>query len=243
MKKNIKLIWFVLMFSITFSFSVTAKAEEKEYSILNADFYAQLQKNGNVMVTEKWEVEYEKGAFTRFYKDINKDVPKIEEFTDVEVLSCKINGVEAEETYSEDRIDYHYYFENKSDVYRIQWFYGAEDEIVTYEITYLVTDVVKENAEGKAIFSYRFVGEDFEKNILNTSITYELPEKGEVKASYRDVWEEQIDEQIFVLPNSNVSGILKYRIETTPEMFDTLTYVSISTSEEEDGMSEGISSV
>lgn len=55
MKKIRKLLFFVFMFCVAMCFHISVNAEEKEYSVLNADFYVELQENGDALVTEQWK--------------------------------------------------------------------------------------------------------------------------------------------------------------------------------------------
>ena len=74
---------------------VTASAETKSYSVSSAEFHVSFADNGDATVTEDWSVQYEKGSFTRFYKDIYNAFNQLEYISDVQVQSCKINGTEA----------------------------------------------------------------------------------------------------------------------------------------------------
>ena len=226
------LITLVVLFVLLTDFSV--KAEEKQYSVNEANFYVELQKNGDALITESWEVEYTKGSFTRFYKDIYKDVSEVEEFSGVQVISCKINGRDATETDYIDRVDYHYYFEDNADSYTIHWFYGAEGETVTYEITYLLSDVVKETQGQVAMFCYRFVGVDFPKNIENTTTTIVLPEDADIDIRYSQADYEDVTNNKVVCQEENVSGLLKYKIATSTKIFEKLAYVSLEEQDTEE---------
>ena len=49
---------------------LNAFADDKQYQINSADFTIELETNGDAVITEQWQVQYVRGSFTRFYKDI-----------------------------------------------------------------------------------------------------------------------------------------------------------------------------
>lgn len=137
-------------------------ATDKEYNISNAVFTAELQENGDAIITEYWTVNYTKGDFTKFYKDIYTNLPILEQFDDIEVMSCLINGTDAIATNNTtERKENTYYFEKNSDTDTIHWFKPASNEtIIHYEIKYKLTNVVKQ-VDNNALFCYRFIGANF----------------------------------------------------------------------------------
>ena len=93
MKKPIKAaVSLIFTALILFSLSVAVFAEDKQYSVDSAVFSAKIMNDGSVYVTEEWTVSFEKGDFTRFYKDIHAD-KKEESFSHFEIkgvwIDCK----------------------------------------------------------------------------------------------------------------------------------------------------------
>ena len=98
---------FVCMFMMV---GMSARAEEKEYDISSADFEVILNRDGSADVTEEWVVTYTEGEFTRFYKDIYKDVTKLEKYDDIQFNNFWINDISCDEAYdTSTREDYTYY--------------------------------------------------------------------------------------------------------------------------------------
>ena len=93
---------------------IRAVAEEKSYSVDSAEFDVDIEENGDAHISETWTVTYSKGNFSRFYRDIYKDVKAVEKFDAVNLESCTINGKDCTGTDSIDRIDYHYFYEENS---------------------------------------------------------------------------------------------------------------------------------
>ena len=156
----------IIFICITTLSSINVYAEEKKYEIPNANFYVTLLDNGDALITEVWKVKYTKGNFTRFYKDIYKNASIIEDFSNINIRNCKINGKDISEVYSLNREHNHYYIDSSTDSYSINWFYEASNETVEYEITYLLSNIVKETDNNKAVFYYRYIGVNFEKEVI-----------------------------------------------------------------------------
>ena len=125
---------------------LNASADDKQYQINSADFTIELETNGDAVITEEWQVQYVRGSFTRFYKDIFYDSSsQLEYIRDVQVQSCSINGREAAAQNNTDRNDGHYYLEKNAAGYTIHWFQAAENQTVQYAVTYRIPGAVKLN--------------------------------------------------------------------------------------------------
>ena len=62
---------FIFAFIITISFLfVNVNADTKKYTTESVDFDVLLTRDGDAEITETWVVNYEKGEFTRFRKNI-----------------------------------------------------------------------------------------------------------------------------------------------------------------------------
>lgn len=90
--KNI-LLSFILFFILIYFTHIQVYASDKEYDIKQATFDIYLTEDGNAKITENWSISFTKGDFTRFYKDIYKNLPKVENFDKIEIDSFLINGV------------------------------------------------------------------------------------------------------------------------------------------------------
>lgn len=147
----------------------------KEYSIKSADFDIRLNEDGSARVTEKWNVKYETGRFTRFYKDIYKISAGNEAFEKADDFSVKIDGKECKKGTASKRDDYTYAVENNSDTITISCFKNSSKVERTYEISYVLKNVVK--TDGKDwYFIYRVIGKNFEKTVPNISVSIYAPE-------------------------------------------------------------------
>ncbi len=147
----------------------------KEYSIKSADFDIRLNEDGSARVTEKWNVKYETGTFTRFYKDIYKISTGNEAFEKADDFSVKIDGQECEKGTADKRYNNTYAVENNSDTITISCFKNSSKVERTYEISYVLKNVVK--TDGKDwYFIYRVIGKNFEKPVMDISVNIYAPE-------------------------------------------------------------------
>lgn len=116
-------------------------AEEKEYTINNADFKVQLFENGDARVTETWKLDFTKGNFTRFYVERFLRLPEEEKFSDITYDYFKINGKECSLNNSDKRISFTYSVDTSSKYETYAWYMDAENEEMTFETRYTLKDV------------------------------------------------------------------------------------------------------
>ena len=166
----------VLLITSCIILPLTAHADDKEYHVEAADFKVSFDADGKAYVTEDWTVTYTKGSFTHFYKDIyNPKDSQLELIKGIEVLDCQINGEPAIAQNNTARNSGHYYVENTNNGYTIHWFQAAQDETVRYQIRYVIPGAVRLDADGRAVYSYRFIGENFPKTVGEATVDITLP--------------------------------------------------------------------
>lgn len=164
-------ILLILTYCLMFT-AIKVHAKGGSYSINSATFDVQLEDNGDATVTESWQVNFSNGTFTRFYKDIYKNVKSIEQFDSIEFEGCWIDGIECERVSSMDREDYHYYIEEDRSNIRINWFKSRSggDRYCEYKIRYRISNILKRTDNDNLIFCYRFIGKEFKENVSNAEI-------------------------------------------------------------------------
>ena len=89
-QKNRPRVTLLLVILCIFMAPIFARAEEKDYSVPSANFEVEIDNDGKVHVTENWEVSFEEGNFTRFYKDIYTSVP-YEELSQLSAISARVS--------------------------------------------------------------------------------------------------------------------------------------------------------
>lgn len=208
---------------------IYVNAADKVYYVDSADFYVKLEGNGDALIRETWKVTFEKGEFSRFYKDIYCDVTDLESFDRIEEVSCYINNIKAAKSNAMNRVDYHYYTEYiEPDTYRINWFLNTSKSTVTYEITYRLKNVVKQTDNNTALFCYRFIGLDFPKSVGKVYINIEIPNDSTPELRFISMEADTICSTGRIELNvTEVNDLLKCNIAIDAEGFHNLNYISL----------------
>ena len=218
--------FFVLVFVMLVLIKLPIQAEEKEYSVDSVDFDVELKSNGDAIITENWTVHYKNGDFTRFYKDINLEVSEMEKFSDIEIVSIKVNDIECSSNGNLDtREDFTYLVESNSSKYTYHIFKSCNKEYVNYNVKYILKDVVKETKDGYAMFVYRFVGKTFAKPINSCFTTIKAPNNNTIEVRYDgEANVDYLEDSIVLRESRQVNEVLKYKVVTDLSAFDGLTY-------------------
>ena len=223
-----RILCFLVPFMVVFLMHpVRVYADDKEYKVDSAEFEVEYEPDGTAVITEKWAVTYISGNFTRFYKDINNPENNLEHFDRVELISCSVDGREAEASSSIDRVDYHYFYEKNSSRTSdtIHWFLHSSNQTVHYEVKYKIFNSVKLDKHDNAVFCYRFIGDSFPKTVGRTLIKARIPgntDNVNITCSDGDYF---FDGNILTTEAENVSGILKLRVEMDSSEFTGLSRV------------------
>lgn len=210
MKKNIIKISliFIIAFAVLILWSNTSQADSS-LNLNNLDFYVTINSNGDMNVTEKWDIVIRdtNTLFKSFKLDKDKyssieDV-KVEEITDSKSKEfTKIN----EEMYHVTK-DCYYGLKTSSDTFEIAWGVGLDDgaDTRTYEISYTVKDAIGKYEDYAELY-WQFVGADFEVDADKITGTIILPEKAENKEDIK-VWghTEGLNGEIYVTDNNKIT--------------------------------------
>ena len=201
-------------------------ADEKEYSYDSVDFLVQLNADGSADVKETWVVNYEKGSFSRFYKNIYLNVPKDEKFT-IDNWSILVDSIPCEYTENtEDRPDFHYGLVDKGGTISYEVYAKSEKQIRIYEINYTLYDVVKYVDGQYYLFTYRFLPDGYKNNVRSFNISILTPGDCEIDSLYQT----KGSVETFIesgkdglrLKASNVSDMFKLRVKINGAVFGSL---------------------
>lgn len=150
---------------------IPLKAEARSYNIDKAQFDINIISNGDALVTETWTLDYT-GEYSRFYKEFNQlDITNIEK-CEMLLSSVKINGIETSQIWEapSNRVDNTYYIEPTPKGVQLNMYKNANNEVITYEMTYILKGIVKGIENGDAILCYRLIGQNFEANTDSVEI-------------------------------------------------------------------------
>lgn len=245
--KRISLFIFAFIITISFLF-VNVNADTKKYTTESVDFDVFLTEDGDAEITETWIVNYEKGEFTRFHKNIYMDLPKEEKIIRITDFKVEVDGEEYESTSNrEDRDDrpegkFYYGFIN-SDTYTYEVFFRKSEERVKIEVSYILNDVVKYIDNEYYLFVYRFLPKGYKDNIEDFSIKIRTEnDNNGMKVLYKTKGDATTNDYVLIR-GSNISDLYKVKVRINGDAFDNITQMSyinssdVSNSREKGGSS------
>ena len=226
--KKIKRLFINLIFIFIFLFLLIenkSNAASSDLELNNLNFDAKIQENGDMLVTETWDIDIEdtNTLFKTFKTDINKYI----DIKDVKVKEIT-NGINKDFTETSRLMyhvtkDYYYGLVNDDGDFEIAWGVGLDDDkdTRTYEISYTVEGAVGKYLDYNQLY-WQFVGEDFEIDAKKITGTITLPKEVNNKDEIR-VWghTEGLNGEIYATDNN--------KIEFTINDFKAGTYVEIRT--------------
>lgn len=227
--KNKKII-FILIFAIIILLGLTTKSNASLY-LNNLDFYAEIDTNGNMNVTETWNIRI--SNTNTLYKTFELDENKYSGITNVQV--SEIGRGDFTET---DEWAYHltkdYYFGGINDdgKFEISFGVGLDDSTATntYKISYTVVDAIKKYDDCAELY-WQFLGSDAAVDASKITGTIKLPSEADSKEDIR-VWGhvETLNGEIYVTSTDTVEfsldnyisgNYVEVRIAMPSEMIET----------------------
>ena len=214
MKKSI--ICFIMIIAGILCMIKPVKASSSDLYLNNLEFNAQINDDGSMNVTEKWNIKIE--DTNTLYKTFKKDNSKYSQITNVEVKD--ITAKKQQMLTKANQWSYHLpknsYFGglNKDDEFEIAWGVGLEDNsaIRIYEISYKVEDAIAKYSDYAELY-WQFVGKDFEIDAKNITGTILLPSHATSKENIK-VWghTEDLNGEIYTTDTNKIEfNINKFR--------------------------------
>lgn len=176
MRKTI--IYLIIWIASIWILSNPVQASTSDLLLNHLDFQAQIEQDGSMKVTEKWNIRIE--DTNTLYKTFKTDKSKYTSISNVEVADIT-NGKE-QILKKQDKWAYHLpkgnYFGgiNEDKQFEIAWGVGLEDTSATrvYQISYEVKDAIAKFNDYAELY-WQFVGQDFEIDAKNITGTILLP--------------------------------------------------------------------
>ena len=214
-QKNRPRVTLLLVILCIFMAPIFARAEEKDYSVPSANFEVEIGNDGKVHVTENWEVSFEEGNFTRFYKDIYTSVPYEELFQlDEDSVRVSIDGQECTLVHDTDqRKDYTFYLEPLYNRYTVHCFLHSREITRNYQISYTINDAVKIVDGEYYLVTFRLIGANFSKEVDNVSARFTAPEGATAQVRNGQYFDTAESEGSTVnVAAKNWKGVLKVKV-------------------------------
>lgn len=176
--KNTRKILYILIFAIAFLLIGTVKSNAGSLKLNNLDFKAQINYDGSMDVTEKWDISI--SQTNTLYKSFKTDSSKYSGITNVSVK--EITSGQNTTFIQNDEWEYHvaknhyYGTENEDGDFEIGWGVGLDNSRATriYEISYTVNDAIAKYNDYAELY-WQFVGKDFEISADKIKGTIYLP--------------------------------------------------------------------
>lgn len=149
-----------------------------DFELEKLDFQATISLDGDMKVTETWQVDIN-GTTNTLFKTFKIDESKYSKITNVKVYEV-YNGSKHEFAQSntwKNHVDTNYYHAlNYKNNFEIAWGVNKSSGTHTYIIEYSVEDVISVYADCAELY-WQFIGEDFEESIDKVTGTITLPSK------------------------------------------------------------------
>lgn len=227
--KNKKII-FILIFAIIILLGLTTKSNASLY-LNNLDFYAEIDTNGNMNVTETWNIRI--SNTNTLYKTFELDENKYSGITNVQVSEVGRGAfTETDEWAYHLTKDYYFGGINDDGKFEISFGVGLDDSTATntYKISYTVVDAIKKYDDCAELY-WQFLGSDAAIDASKITGTIKLPSEADSKEDIR-VWGhvETLNGEIYVTSTDTVEfsldnyisgNYVEVRIAMPSEMIET----------------------
>lgn len=176
MKKRI--IYSIIMIASMLIFAKPVQASSSDLFLNHLDFQAQINDDGSMNVTEKWDIEIE--DTNTLYKTFKIDKTKYSNIRNVQVreVTNGNNHIFSKQNQWAYHLPKRSYFGgmNEDNQFEIAWGVGLEGDRAnkTYVISYQVQDAVAKYNDYAELY-WQFVGKDFEIDAENITGTILLP--------------------------------------------------------------------
>ena len=224
--KKIRKLFMVLIFTFLFlAIGNKSNAASSNLELNNLNFDAKIQENGDMVVTETWDIDIE--DTNTLYKTFKTDINKYLDIKDVSVKEItdgiNKNFTETSRLMYHVTKDYYYGLINDNGDFEIAWGVGLDEEsdTRTYEISYTVEGAVGRYSDYNQLY-WQFVGEDFEIDANKITGTITLPKGVDNKDEIR-VWGHT------AAMNGEIYATANNKIEFTITDFKAGTYVEVRT--------------
>ena len=154
---------------------IIASAENKVYSVPAAHFYVKIEDDGRVSVTDVWDVKFSEGTFSRFYKDIYKNVPAEEAFSlDEDSVKVSIDGRSC--LREKNSKDYTFRLTDNGEYYTVSCYRQSEGVKRAYKISYIINNAVKIVDNEYYLVTFRMIGAHFSKTVGHVEARFTAPQ-------------------------------------------------------------------
>lgn len=212
--------------------SSSSENADKVYNINSADFNILINDDGSATITETWNVTYQKGEFTRFYKNILMSLPESEHFYGIKNFTASIDGIPCPNTDdTTGRPDGYFALTSSGDIATYELFKRSENQTRQFQVNYTLPEIIKLVNNEYYFFSYRALPKGYQKKIDNLNITVGLanhtPET-RIELKYLTDGDAFTSGNKITTTAYNVNGLQKIQLKITGKTFVIPEYNKIS---------------
>lgn len=227
--KNKKIFIIFLMMIITLLL-ITTKSNASQY-LNNLDFYAEIDKNGNMNITETWNIQV--SDTNTLYKTFELDDNKYSSITNVHVSEVGRGDFTKTNTWAYHLTkDYYFGGINNDGDFEIAFGVGLDNSSATntYKISYTVVDAIKKYNDCAELY-WQFLGNDSTVDATKITGTIKLPSKANLKEDIRvwghvetlngEIYATSADTVEFSINNYESGNYVEVRIAMPSEIIET----------------------
>lgn len=229
---KIKKILLIILFAIFTLLVLSTKSNASLY-LNNLDFYAEIDENGNMDVTETWTIDV--SNTNTLYKTFEVDYSKYSNITNIKVFEIGKGEFTKTSTWAY-HITKDYYFGgiNSDGDYEIAWGVGLDNssDTKTYMISYTVVDAISKYNDCAELY-WKFLGENFEIDASKIKGKIKLPSHANSKEDIRvwghvatlngEIYATSTDTIEFNLQNYSGGNYVEVRVAVPRDIFGTVT--------------------
>lgn len=229
--KNKKIL-FILVFIILVWLALSTKSNAGLY-LNNLDFYAEINENGNLNVTETWNIDV--SNTNTLYKTFDLDRNKYAGITNVSVSEVGKGNFLKTNTWAY-HLTKNYYFGglNNERNFEIAWGVGLDNSRATktYKISYTVLGAITKYNDCAELY-WQFLGNSFEISAKKITGTIKLPLNANSKEDIRvwghvstlngEIYATSADTVEFSLDNYSGGNYVEVRVAMPTEIFGTVS--------------------
>lgn len=151
------------------TFCIISASDGENYDIDRAEFLFEFEDNGDVYITEQWNINSVDDDFSGVSRQIHYTKNRLESFDEIDVISYSVNGKIASSSLCQSDTES---FSDKE--YVIECLADVSGEPGSYEIKYLLKNVVKIDKSGHAFFRWSFTDERIRSLIGEVNVAFNI---------------------------------------------------------------------
>lgn len=235
-KKNgfccfVKSMLFLLTAFCVFAFSVpeTADAFSNEINFIgNVDFKVDIEKDGSAVIDESWLVACSGDSREQsFHRMVERPCNQLEYYEEAEIIKSYVDDNEVVIIDDETDTENDCFLYSQDEFFCIDdfiWNVESDSKSHTYKTEYKIKDLVKLDENGKAVFSFDFIDDEFYSRIFvrSAKVTINLPGKDKNAEIAFYTGDYDFNGKTLTAVLDKPSGLLKCSICTEPDIFNSI---------------------